>query len=234
MGTLPKNLLLALTLVCVIALVAFFIQLIVINTGVDPDEPPTTISGTQDEDDLVSGEPDSTETPTPFGPPIELVGTRRELSVYGNRNLIIYAEDGRFDFSESESTWRFEFTGLGTASLEINLMIISEQGLEADAFSFLRSYTGGLDVEAGGEVQIQNSAMRGYYVTAHSEQMIYEAWFYDLQTDNRALAFVIYYGIELQRDALFRVLGSMSITHVQESAPDTENDNEPDDEDGEE
>lgn len=60
MSNLSKNLLLALTLVCVIALVVFFIQLIVINAGVEPDVPPFIVSNVQDEDnEYDSGYPEN-------------------------------------------------------------------------------------------------------------------------------------------------------------------------------
>jgi len=223
MSNLPKNLLLALTLACLIALVAFFIQLIIINTGVD--EPPTTVSSGQPNNDSANDGSDSDSdlirTPPPHALPPERIGTRHELLVTGNTGLIIYADEERFDFTENDSNWTFEFTGLGTASLEIALMIISEQGLAADAVSFLRSHTGISDVDPGGDVQILNSPLRGYYVTAHSDYAIYEAWFHNLQSDGLALVFVVNYGIELQRDAIYRVLNSMSFAQVQVIYDDT-------------
>lgn len=237
MSNLPKNLLLALTLACVVALIAFFIQLIIINTGVDPEEPSSVISdeqnggsgrqnGDSETGNLENGDPEEggdltttpppeesqTEDPSTEEPPTVALGTRRELLVAQDTRLVVYTNDELFNFTANAFDWVFEYTGDGAASLFITTIPILDQSLEAHVNSFLISYTGGLPVEFGGEVQILDSALRGYHASAHSEYETYEAWIHDLnmQDYDLALVFVINYTSDSHRNLLYAMLSSMS------------------------
>jgi len=219
MSNITKNLLLALTLVCVIVLIVFCIQLIVINRGVEPAGAGATVSGDsqQGDEDPEDNENDPGEDEgfdpgpaivTPRPPP---QGTRHELRVTENSQLIVYARDELFDFTQDELDWWFTYTGGGTATLEIAFTLISPQGAAAHAETFLNSYTGGSRSEFVGEESIQGSPINGYHVTAQQGGEWYEAWIHTLSDSDLALAFVITYQNEQQRAALHEVLSSMEI-----------------------
>jgi len=218
MSNITKNLLLALTLVCVIVLIVFCIQLIVINRGVEPAGAGSTVSGdSQQEDEDTEedeNEPGDDEDfdpgpaiTTPRPPP---QGTRYELRVTENSQLIVYAREELFEFTQDELDWWFTYTGGGAAALEISFTLISPQGAAAHAETFLSNYSGGRS-EFGGEESIHGSPISGYHVSAQQGSEWYEAWIHTLADSDLALAFVINYQNEQQRAALYEVLSSLEI-----------------------
>jgi len=223
MRNISKNLFLALTLVCVIALLVFCIQLIVINSGVEPRQPNSTISGVspgQGDNTPGSGEnpgnngengntgDNGNEQPTIRPQP---QGSRNELMIDTSTTLIIYAREEIFNFIQNDLDWQFEYTGSGNAGLEISFVFISLQGAAADAEAFLNNQTGGTGAEYKGDLVIQGSSVRGYHVTANDGGVSYEAWVHQLRGSDLALAFLINYTNSDQRDALYEVLSSMDI-----------------------
>jgi len=226
MSNITKNLLLALTLVCVIALIVFCIQLIVINRGVDPVVPGTTVSGGSqqgDEDPDSNGEQANGEdgdgslnvdnatasvVTTPRPPP---QGTRESILVSEDNRLIIYVREELFEFVVGDLDWWFIYSGAGEATLEIAFTQISPQGLAAHAETFLNEYSGGTTAEFSGEQSIQGSSISGYHVSARTGGGVYEAWLHALENSDLALAFVIYYENDVQKDALYELLSSMDM-----------------------
>jgi len=227
MGNLTKNLLLALTLVCVIALIVFFVQLIVLNRGVEPREHGTTISdGSQLDDEKEDPDAETTGDETPDAdeadgdnepaqttqrPPPQ--GKRHELLVAADTEtkLTVYAREELFEFVENETNWEFLYLGEGNASLEIGFMFVSARGLAVDAETYLSNYTDGAASEFEGEQSIQDSGLRGYYLSAQHGGISYEAWIHALPASDLALVFVISYINSQQRDALYEILSSMEM-----------------------
>jgi len=231
MSNITKNLLLGLTLVCVIVLIVFCIQLIVLNRGVDPAGQGSVISGgsqNEDEDsDLEDGENAEGEdeasavsaVSTPRPPP---QGTRRQFKVSESNQLIIYAQDELFDFEERDFDWWFLYTGGGLATLEIKHTMIGPQGIEAHALAFLNQYSGSTEAVYAGEGSIGGSDLRGHHVTAQHGNEFYEAWIHILLDSDLALAFVICYENDQQKAALYEVLGTLIIEAVQPGAGGTD------------
>ena len=228
MSNITKNLLLALALVSVIVLIVFCIQLIVINRGVEPVSPGTTVSGDsqqEDEDpdpeengeDPANGEdvaPDPVIQP-PRQPP---QGTRYELRVTENSRLIVYASEELFDFMEEETDWWFIYNGGGIATLEIAFTLVSPQGTATHAETFLNDYSGGSTSEFTGEEMIHGSAIRGYHVSTQHDGEWYEAWIHTLVDSDLALVFVINYSTEQQREALYDILSTLEMVSTTASA----------------
>jgi len=229
MNNIIKNMLLALTLICVIALIVFCIQLIVLNRGVESRDTGTTISGgvqqeSQDENipeetDLLNGQDDEAvlqpvaDTPRP--PP---QGIRRQLMVTPESRLVIYARDELFEFIVGELEYWFVYTGEGEATLEIAFSSISPQGIVVTAETFLNKYSGSTTSEFTGEEVIQNSKLNGFHVSTMSGRGIYEAWIHMLADSDLALVFVIFYENDGQRDALYEVLSTLEIISADEAA----------------
>ena len=229
MNNIIKNLLLALTLVCAIAFIVFCVQLIVQNRGVEPinhglsasegaQQDGDEDSGDDENGDDTSGDETGDDTSdddngvlqvTPRPPP---KGERHELLVAADTKLIIYVQEELFDFTQGELDWWFTYTGGGVATLEISFMLVTAQGVAADAESFLNNYTGGSTSEFGGEMSIQGSALRGYYVSAILTGESFEAWIHTLPDSDIALVFVINYKNDRQREALYEILGTMDLT----------------------
>jgi len=227
MSNITKNLLLALTLVCVIALIVFCIQLIVINRGAEPRDQGAIISGgaqQEDEDaDPADEDQDNGEDGdgSMFGddgfdpdqmlqrPPAQ--GTRHALLVAEDSRLIIYADEELFDFEEGDLDWWFIYLGGGVATLEIAFTQISPQGAAEHAETFLNNYSGSDLSEFTGEDSIQGSPLRGYHVSTWAGDEMYEAWIHLLQDSDLALVFVINYENDQQRDALYDLLSTLDM-----------------------
>jgi len=221
MSAISKNLILALTLVCAVVLIVFCIQLIVINSGVDPmDSRPAITGGSGQEGEGDSEENGSDEegvgiaqvTPRP-----DPQGTRRELRVTAESNLVIYTRDEIFDFEESDMSWWFLYSGGGIGTLEITHISISPQGVAATAEAFLNNYTGGTEADFNGDESIKGSPLRGYHVSARLGGEVYEAWIHMLLGSDLALVFVINYENDQQRDALYEVLSTLDFILVGDS-----------------
>jgi len=249
MSNLSKNLLLGLTFVCVVVLIVFCIQLIVINRGVDPADPGSGVSSSQqgDEDpdaegdgeEIQNGEGEddpqgtqTTERPSPQG-------TRRALGITPYSQLIIYSREELFDFEERDLDWWFLYTGGGVATLEVSYTMITPLGVEAHAESFLNDYTGGTEAEFTGEEAIAGSDLMGYHVTAMYGESIYEAWIHVLQDSDLALVFVIHDENNQQEEALIEMLSTIEIISAGTIAPDPDthaptNDEEDEEDDGSE
>ena len=224
MNNITKNLLLGLTFVCVVVLIVFCIQLIVLNRGVEPGTPGTVISGGQqgDEDPGQEGdeEPGGEENPvnTPGTPRPPPQGTRRELMVTMESVLVVYSRDELFDFEEREIDWWFNYKGGGNAKLEISYIVITPQGMAANAESLLNNYTGGTEAQFNGEEAIAGSELIGYHVSAMFGGGMYEAWIYSLLGSDLALVFVINYETEQQKDALYEVLSTLNMISINDAA----------------
>jgi len=222
MSNITKNLLLALSLVCVIALIVFCIQLIVINRGVEPLGSGSTISGGQsgsgastpapdDDDPDGDDDTDGDNTPPPATPRPAPTGTRHSIRVTEESRLIIYVREDRFDFEVGELDWWFTYNAGGHATLEIVFEMISGQGIGAHAESFLNRYSDNTGAEFTGEESIQGSPLTGFHVVSRLDSGTYEAWVHMLEGSDLALVFVINYETTAQRDALYEALSSIDL-----------------------
>ena len=225
MSNITKNLLLALSLVCAIALIVFCIQLIVLNRGVEPREPGATISGgtkqgdeepdadtqpdgeNSDDGENNDGENGQTQN-TPRPPP---QGERNELSIPGDMTLIVYAREELFEYTKNDFNWRFEYTREGEAALEIRLILVTLQGIASDAETFLANYSGGATPESGNDLSFQGPPLEGYYVSAQQGSITYEALVHPLPDGEFALVFVINYQNDQQKEALYEILSSIDL-----------------------
>jgi len=219
MNNISKKLFLALTFACVIAIIVFCIQLIVINSGVEPKQPDSAIIGSPPvtgnengggQDDPDPGIDNTLEPPT-ARPPSQ--GQRNEILINSETGtkLIVYARTELFELVQNDLDWLFNYKGTGTAALEISFVFVSPQGAAADVETFLNRRTGGNGAEYRGEHSLQGSAISGYQANATAAGVSYEAWIYQMSGSDLALAFVINYTNNEQRDALYEVLSSIDI-----------------------
>jgi len=219
MGNIKKNLFLALTFSAVIAIIVFLVQLIVINSGVEPRQPSGVIEGNTPDtgnenpggEDPGDNNGDNTIT-DPTNRPVQ-TGQRNEILINSNPdiNLIIYTRTELFNLIHNDLSWRFEYTGGGSAGLEIDFVLISPQGAAIDSEAFLNRHIGGTGAEYKGDQPIQNSSIKGFHVTASSSGVNYEAWIHQMSGSDLALALVINYSNIDQRDALYGILSSIDI-----------------------
>ena len=97
MSNITKNLILGLTLISVIVLIVFSIQLIVLNVGADEERGASLAGGGQGDEDTSVEDPlggiDS-EQDISEQPPLPLLhGTRHEFRVSNSHVLVIYVDD---------------------------------------------------------------------------------------------------------------------------------------------
>ncbi|MCL2820690.1 MAG: hypothetical protein FWD38_07655 [Oscillospiraceae bacterium] len=221
MSGISKNLLLGFTLVCVIVLIVFCIQLIVINSGVDRNQPGSVSgAGQGDADESPDGEEEDGDEvgaiPTPTPRPLPQ-GTRYELIISDNNRLIIYARDEFFDYEEEGLSWLFRYSAGGNAVLDISFTMFTVAQSAADqAVAFLNRYSGGTEAVYVGEIVIPGSSIYGYHATARHGEENYEVWIHEPADSDIALAFVIRYENDQQKDALYEVLSTLDIVRIGE------------------
>jgi len=220
-NNITKNLLLGLTLICIIALVVFCIQLIVLNRGVAPVEPGATVSGGSQQsgsDSSVSGEDgDSShsgangENGSDSAPPLVVrpppQGTRRVLPITQGSRLVTFSDDDLFYFSEGDMGWLYEYSGQGEATLEIAFtLIVAQGGVSEHAVSYLNTYAGIGNAIYTGEESLHGSPLRGYHASSAIGAGTYEIWIHILPDSDLALGFIIYHETEHQRESLYNML----------------------------
>ena len=229
-NNITKNLLLGLTLVCVVVVIVFCIQLIALNTGdradgdgavLSGDRGQTATSNVDDNDEDVDNEtngedadaePDGGISQPWEAPSLPHQGARHEIRPTHDTLLAIYVNEQVFSFAENVMNWAFEYTGGGSASLTIELVVVTLQGIAVDAVAYLNEHMGGFGAEfVGGAGSIRGSQVTGYHATGQNQGQVYEAWFHTFAHTDLALAFFISYENDTQRDELYRMLGSMQL-----------------------
>jgi len=248
MNGLMKNLLLALTLVCVIALIVFCIQLIVFNRDVEPVPPGAGVVrdfGQNEEEvngDIDDGDADDGDGVSIGNAPVDnwqpiRIGERYEFLVTPNRQIVAYADETMFEFEESDSYWVFNYIFGGTAvtdeteesdemmplirraALEITFVLPTVHGIETLSVEFLNGHTGSVASAFNGEMTIPGTRLTGYNVTTHHLGRSYEAWIHNLIDSDVSLVFIVSYENDTQRHALYQLLGSIDIVAVGLSDP---------------
>lgn len=234
MSKIVKNGIIAFTMLCVVVLVVFLVELLVINSeneeGGEPE--PTHTSGTPanggDATDpgqtnsqgtgQQGGESQGTDQDGQNDTRPEPEGTRRELAISAGMKLVVYSDDEMFEFSEPESEdirGEFTFRGSGTAKLEI-INIYMPQGVSAFATSFL-SVNYEVDGSVNhGEQPIGKSHLSGLEVAGEKDGITYEAWilvFPDAEIEGTGLAIVASYQTsnEMNELNLYEIMDSLDI-----------------------
>ena len=227
MSNIIKNILLGFTLVCVVALIVFCIQIIVFNRGVTPIEAGTGITGgAQQGDEDGASDPDASGdgsgdvngdggadgiTPAPITPRPPPQGMRYSWLVTEDNRLVAYAREELFEFTESDRERIFTYTGIGNATLEISFTMIPPQGVAAHLENILNNNSGGNNAEYVGEDLIRGSVLNGYYASIRFGGEVHEAWIHMLQGSDLALLFLVNYTNEQQLEALNEILSSLDI-----------------------
>jgi len=222
MSPLLKNSLLAFALICVIALVVFCIQLIIINIGeervtqgeiivVEPERDEEHLND-NDIDDI---EDDHSDEENAFGfedfwrPP--QIGERYVIQVTPNSQLVVYAQDVLFEFEDRDIDWAFNYMLGGTAALEIMFKLVTVQGVESQSVAFLNEYSGSQASTFNGEVAITGTRLMGYHTSVNHLARTYEAWIINLLDSELSLVIIVHYETDAQRDALYQLLGTIDI-----------------------
>jgi hypothetical protein len=238
---LVKNVLVVFTLLCIIFLAIFCIELIIVNWGSDskeqspqiavvspdrkgektdePDTPDANPDRNQHNDDV----PESPGNTGDNGDDTEQAGNNQ-----GSKNkqyllpmlddvhtLELFADEELFKYSEGESQWGFTYTGGGKAELEVASDYISPPGGISELSKiFLTNYLDGGESTVGGEKQIGGSALRGVFVYGDKNGETYEAWIYGPLNGGEtgpAVVFIVNYENEVQKTAIYAILDTLEM-----------------------
>ena len=244
MNKIVKNLVLAFTIICALVLVVFCIELIIINSGSDNLEEETVLSNGDPDGDA----PEEQEIPNDVPPGSE--GLPSDGNQQGEPNtqpkgkefelemlveemvLALLADEEMFEYAEVETGWEFRYTGAGNALLRINLDYIPPQGARSIAQALLDPYVEDIEPTIGGVRQIRGSSLRGIYVAAEKDGETFEAWLHGplgSGVSGHAVAFIINYQNDTQKDALSAILDTLDMVDLSEQ----ETEDTQDDQDGE-
>ena len=234
MGKMLKNLLIVLALVCMIVLVVFCVELFMLNRGGNsggddaisspagnsagggegegqaaPGTNPPSGEGASDDAGRAGG-----ESPSPGRQTEAPSGTRYEhLMPPGDSLLILYADDETFEYIELNDGYLYEYTGGGTASLEVS-MVHMPLGIDARAGDYLDGYVGSGGTITGRETPIGRSSLEGVYVHGEIDGEKYEAWihsFAEVGIEDMGVAFIIHYRNDGQKNALNNILDTLTL-----------------------
>jgi len=225
-----KNLILVFTLICVIVLVVFCIELFVINSGTENNTQGST-TGSENRpantnrpngatpaspagSALPSGETDNGQTETPSKP----IGRRYELPYSSTEKLLLYADGELFEHIEMDSGDMFVYADdeeEGNASLEICPASIPD-GAEVCAETYLDGYLEGNESFVSGISQIKQSELSGVFVSGVKDGETFEAWIHDIGggSSGNGIAFVIRYSDNEQKNALYAILDTLELIKV--------------------
>jgi hypothetical protein len=237
MSKVTKNVVMVFTLVCVVVLVIFCVELFLLNRDNGDRRPDATISNNETEapspdgdlqiaddpsQDLVPDEiepetdpPEDTEEPDSAVTPPENARPHVFLLSADVAELVFYIDTTVFETENLGESWLFSYLHGEDAWLEIGFVFVHpEDGARELAQNFLHNYLEGDYSTFEGERTIGNSSVRGVFVTGENEGETFEAWLRDLAdlgAGSLALVVVVRHSTEEERDALYRVLDTMSI-----------------------
>jgi len=237
-----KNIIMVFTLLCVIFLIVFCVELFLINrgsnttpetviSGDDPEEPPENLLTF---DDPVSDDPFDLNDPVTdpidddrSGPAVTppLTATRQSfLLSAGIAELVFYVDMELFERSDLGDGWFYSYLAEGNAGIEISLVYVHPQGgINTLANDFLHNYLDGGDTIVEGERSIGRSPIRGTFVTGENGGETFSAWLRslsDFDLDSLALVVVVNYEDITQSDVIFTILDTMYINMLNTTTDD--------------
>ena len=224
-----KNAIVIFSAICVIVLVIFCIELFILNRDSDdegntgPTISQPAVGGGEGSDGQKASpdkqpakgddQPGNGTNDQPTQPPPSPTGKRRDLPMPGDRNLVLYADDGKFIYSELELSWLFEYMGNEAVTLEVCYVHLP-LGVDARAKECLDGYVGSGKTSVGETGQIGRSDIVGQFVSGEIDGEKYEAWIYrftEAGIDDMGVEFVLHYRVDGQREALYTIIDSMSL-----------------------
>jgi len=240
-----KSIILVFTILCVIVLLIFSVELIRQNRNTDaaggdggpslsgdkqtgnggdagPDSGTPDASGNGDEatggNAVNSGEASgSGQSRPPAGSPRPTPkGTRYEEPFTENSTLVFYADNELFSLTEPvthDGLGIIVFEGTGIAELHINIVAVPKD-IKAYAGGYLSMDFGVGQSTVSDEDYIGLSPLMGVKVSGVSQGSTFEAWIHRLSApdpEDIALAFVINYQNEAQKDLLYDIINSLDI-----------------------
>jgi hypothetical protein len=221
-----KNLLLAFTLVCIIVLIVFSIELIVVNrkTGDNKTNGPSVSGNASDGTEKPTDKPpaDGGSTATgnnpnqSTGPSTPPTGKPYTMRISSRDMIALHAEEELFEYAQMSDRYVFTYTDGETAMLEVRPIHIP-LGAAKRAETILDSYLGGNEPQLGGAGPIKDSSLSGEYVSGVKDGETSEAWIYTMQDDpdndfiDMGVAFIISYSNNEQKNALYDVLDTLTL-----------------------
>lgn len=228
-----KNGIVIFAAICAIVLVVFCIELFVLNresgdddTGAGTSLSESAAAGDDADSDGHKGSQDIQPTndtdqpgnagggqPTQQQPPPPPTGKRRELPMFGDMNLVLYADEGKFTYIELELSWIFEYMDNDAVTLEV-CYVHMPMGVEARAGECLDGYVGAGGTSVGSEGLIGRSPLIGMFASGEKDGEKYEAWIYtfsEVGLDDMGVEFILHYRVDEQKNALYSILDSMSL-----------------------
>ena len=221
-----KNVLLGFTLLCVIILIIFTVELIVINRNSDSggermlasdaNTPAGTAIGT-DETDKTTELPTKSNSASnqneniPKASDTQSAGKRYELLYSITESLVLYASEELFKYEDVNGLVKvLTYTDGGDASLRISFESMP-LGIEKCAESLLDNYLGGNESHVGDSGQILHSSLSGIPVSGVNDGETYEAWVNGITDNDIGMAFIIRYRSDEQKNALYTVLDTLAL-----------------------
>ena len=235
-----KNLLIAFTLVCMIVLIIFTVELLILNKDNNGDSNGISNGGSnggsENESSMSESVPSEADnsadisllSPSDNEPSSEITdnqpsdsalpnaGTRYSLMITSsdlpNNLLVWYVDEELFECTDNDPDQVFSYLGEGTASLEIRVVYIP-QGAETYAESYLNRYLDGNESYVSGIGQIRQSLIDGVFVSGVNDGETFEAWIHSIPDDPNymGVAFVIRYSNNDQRNALYTILDTLDL-----------------------
>ncbi|MDR0489792.1 MAG: hypothetical protein LBH28_00900 [Oscillospiraceae bacterium] len=227
-----KMLLMFCSLLCMVVLIIFTIELMLLNkndgdvgntagnmnqttssapplsTGSSTVPPPTDSSPAGIQDTQPESPLPSAKTPT---------GKRYEILISETMLLVLYADEELFEYEGLFDSDTFTYMGGGDASLDI-LPTYLGGGTDYVVQRALKNFLGGNDADVEGVRPVGLSPISGIYVSGKNGGVTYAAWICEIPTveddenkEDVGTEFVIQYRDERQRNALYDILDSMEM-----------------------
>ena len=237
-----KKLIAFFTLLCVVVLMVFCVELLLLNknsgdgtgaassqtgkpggthTGA-PSTPPTD-TPPQSETPPIGGGPDTSATsPGTDEPPNTAPSApnkeQHQIRLADDIALSVSINPNKFDYEQQDMGDIFIYKGGGSATLEIVLDYLPFGAAER-AKGFLDMYTDKAQAIIEEEKQVGQSKLIGTHVLAMKGEITYEAWICDIPADdNTAFDLIIQYRELSQKEAIYDILGTMELVTADSSS----------------
>ena len=210
------------TFICLVTLVIFSTELVLLNR----DREPNVMGHTPGNEDLNDeeleyppeyDEPEGTDSEQNDDEHIEEeqiivhAGERTTFTMPGNLTMILYVQTEYFEVVEDGARSLIYLRESEDVFLEV-LMIVIPHGAQVFAEDFLAMDFGAEDAVTEGSQFIANSSVMGIFTMAVDEDSGFEAWIHEIyETDDLGIAFTIAYQDETQRNMLIELLDSLQL-----------------------